>query len=250
MRHAVELADKERARRQAEASLRESERQMRLVLRATNDAVWVWDLASDRVTWSDAIETVFGYALGEVVLGTTWWFDRIHPDDRDRVVSGLTKLVETGGQTWQAEYRFRCANGAYATVINRASVAVDEAGKSSRMIGAMIDITERTRLEQELRQSQKMEAIGRVAGGIAHDFNNLLTVITGYSGLLLSNLRPEDPTRKDLEEIRDAGQRAAKLVSQLLAFSRRQVLAPKVVDLNAILSDVEKLLRRVLYEDV
>jgi signal transduction histidine kinase len=111
-------------------------------------------------------------------------------------------------------------------------------------------VSERARLEADLRQAQKMEAIGRVAGGIAHDFNNLLTVITGYSGLVLESLKPDDPLRPDILEIRAAGLRAASLVSQLLAFGRRQALAPKAVDLDAVLADTEKLLRRVIDEDV
>ena len=112
------------------------------------------------------------------------------------------------------------------------------------------DVSERTSLERQLRQATKMEAVGRLAGGVAHDFNNLLTAITGYTELLLDDLAPEDPRRQDVEEIRKAADRAAALTRQLLAFSRRQVLQPKVLDLNVVVRSAEKLLRRVIGEQI
>jgi two-component system cell cycle sensor histidine kinase/response regulator CckA len=112
------------------------------------------------------------------------------------------------------------------------------------------DITERKILEEQLRQSQKMEAIGQLAGGIAHDFNNLLTAITGYSDLTLRRLQAEDPLRSNIEEVKKAGERAASLTRQLLAFSRKQVLQPKVFDLNSVISELEKMLQRLIGEDI
>src|SRR5207248_9711694 len=112
------------------------------------------------------------------------------------------------------------------------------------------DIRERESLAAQFRQAQKMEAVGRLAGGVAHDFNNLLTAIMGYSDLLLVRLRRDDPLRHDIEEIRKAGVRAASLTRQLLVFSRHQVLELKVLDLNAIVSDMERMLRRLIGEDV
>jgi signal transduction histidine kinase len=118
------------------------------------------------------------------------------------------------------------------------------------ILGIARDVTERLQLEQQFRQAQKMEAVGRLAGGIAHDFNNILTAITGYVDLLLEDLAAKDPRRQDAEEIRKAADRAAGLTRQLLAFSRQQVLQPRVVDLNALVSELEKMLRRLLGEDV
>jgi nitrogen-specific signal transduction histidine kinase/CheY-like chemotaxis protein len=114
----------------------------------------------------------------------------------------------------------------------------------------VLDITERKRLEEQVRQSHKIEAVGRLAGGVAHDFNNLLTIINGYSDLLLGLIPASDATRRHVEEIRKAGSRAAELTSHLLAFSRRQVLQSKVIDLNATVADIDKMLRRLIGEDI
>ncbi len=137
------------------------------------------------------------------------------------------------------------------------SVAIVEEGRLVRIWGTKSDITERKRaeaerkrLEEQLGQSQKMEAIGRLAGGIAHDFNNLLTGINGYAEMLLAALAPGDPIRGDLEEIRRAGERASSLTSQLLAFSRKQVIAPRVIDPNEVIERARNLLRRIIGEDI
>jgi nitrogen-specific signal transduction histidine kinase/ActR/RegA family two-component response regulator len=129
-------------------------------------------------------------------------------------------------------------------------VVYDAEGQATRIIGAIMDITERKHLENELSQAQKMEAVGHLAGGVAHDFNNLLTIISGSSEILLQRLPADEPMRELVSEIRQAGSRAADLTRQLLAFSRRTVLAPKLLDLNESVRDSEKLLRRLIEEDV
>ncbi|HWT83147.1 MAG TPA: ATP-binding protein, partial [Candidatus Methylomirabilis sp.] len=126
----------------------------------------------------------------------------------------------------------------------------DEHGKPAAIEGTLIDITERKRLEAQLRQSAKMEAVGRLAGGVAHDFNNLLTAILGYSDLMLERLPSDSQLHRYVREVKKAGDRAASLTRQLLAFSRQQVLAPQILNLNSVVADTQKMLRRLIGEDI
>ena len=237
-------------RMSAEAALRASETRYRLAARATSDAIWEWDLLGGQVEWNEGVQTLFAYATADVAPTAEWWLERIHPDDHDRVVAGIRAVIDGGAQTWSDEFRFRRADGSWADVMDRGHVVHDERGRPVRMIGAMANVTEPRRLEAELRQSQKMEAVGRLAGGIAHDFNNLLTVISGRSDLLLHRLRADDPVRKDVELIKRVGERAATLTRQLLAFSRKQVLQTRVLALDAVVADLEPMLQRLIGEDV
>ena len=186
------------------------------------------------------------------------WTDRIHPDDLARADEHAAGRRSTGAATWKAEYRFRRADGRYAVVLDQAwSVVRDAKGRALRMIGAMTDLTERREAErllaesrEQLRQATKMEAMGRLAGGIAHDFNNILTSLLGHTDLALAQAGEDEALREDLQEIRAAGLRAAGLTQQLLAFSRKQVLEPRVVDLNEVVSSVHRMLARVIGEDI
>jgi PAS domain S-box-containing protein len=253
IRNAQLFADEQLARGTAERlvrALRESQERFQFVTRATNDAVWDWDLVSDALWWNEGIQTLFGYREEQVGPDITWWQELIHPEERERVVTDIRGAVESGAASWSAEYRSRRADGSYAQVYDRGYVLRDADGRGTRMIGAMMDITQRKQLEDELRQAQKMEAVGRLAGGVAHDFNNLLTVITGRSAMLLGRLRPDDPLRRSVEQIQKTADRAAGLTRQLLAFSRKQVLQRKVLDLNTMVDEVSAMLRRLIGEDV
>jgi PAS domain S-box-containing protein len=402
----------------AEATLREQNERFELVSRATNDWIWDWNVVTNEVWWNDSLEVLFGYQSRDIRPTFEFWYDRIHPDERERVIASQFATLDAGRRFWSGEYRFRRVDGTYAEVIDRAHALYDEQGKAIRMIGSVRDVTERKltekrqaaqlavnlvlaesatlgesaskllqavcdtsgwelgaiwlvdrtakvlrcetiwsdpaadvgefvtlsrertftagiglpgrvwesgqpawipdvvkdpnfprapvaakvglhaafgfpillgrevlgvleffsheirqpdrdllammadigvklgqfierrQLEGQLRQSQKMEAVGQLAGGIAHDFNNVLTVITGYSQLLLARAGPDNPLRGELEEIRKAGDRAAALTRQLLAFSRRQVLAPKVLNLNDVLTNIEGMVRRLIGEDI
>src|SRR5205085_9484291 len=155
----------------------------------------------------------------------------------------LENVARVGGGLDEAGvWRHRKKDGSVIEV-EITSHALIFAGRRAEVV-LVNDITERKSLEDQLRQAQKMEAIGQLAGGIAHDFNNLLTVINGYGDLVRRRLQAQDPLRRNVEEIRKAGERAAALTRQLLAFSRKQVLQPVVLDLNALVSDIEKMLRR------
>jgi len=156
----------------------------------------------------------------------------------------------TSGRDWEGQLHNRKKNGELYWERVAISPITDSSGNITHFVAIKEDITERRRLEQQLFQAQKMEAVGRLAGGVAHDFNNVLTVILSCSDLVLNGLDEQNPIRAEIEQIREAGKRAANLTSQLLAFSRKQIRAPQVLDLNAVVSQDEKMLRRLIGEDV
>jgi PAS domain S-box-containing protein len=370
-------------RKRAENALRSSEERFELMARATNDAVWDWDLSTNRMWWNVGVRSFLGYPPNTMGTDFAWWQEHIHPEDRERIISCIRSVIDGGGRFWIDEYRYLCADGSYACVFDRGYVIHDERGRPARMIGAMMDITDRKRaeealretnetlrtliqasplgisvidgeervriwnpaaesifgwkaheilghplptlglpaqgeelpalirrvfqghsvtgmefpgrrkdgstvelsvsmaplrdargqisgamavvadvserraadlqrihLEDQLRQSQKMEAVGRLAGGVAHDFNNLLTAITGYAELLQTRFDPGDDARQHVDEILRSSTRATQLTRQLLAFSRRQVLQPRVLSLAAVVQGVEGLLRRLIGEHI
>lgn len=371
-RLAASLQTEVAERREIEKQLRESEQRYRLVAKASNGTVWDWNLVSDRLQWSEGAKTIFGYASEAIRPEEA--LDRVHPDDKERVIAGVRAVLNSGQDYWSDEYRHKRADGSYADVLSRGQVVRDPEGKPLRLIGSTLDltehrqaeralqeserryrmlfedsplpmlvyeaetlnllavntaaeelfgytraeflkmtlrdlsdpaelpafldrmkelgrfesyktldcvhrkegqsvtiesrghiiqfggrrawlslitdITEQKRLESQLQQSQKMEAVGRLAGGIAHDFNNLLTVILGYSDSILRKLDRRDPVHGKVAEIQAAGRRAADLTGQLLAFSRKQILQPQTLELNKVVSNISQMLRRVLGEDV
>ncbi len=241
----------------AEESLRKSEERFQLAARATNDVMWDWDLVTNKVWLNESIREVFGYELDEVGDKFEWWLNGIHPEDRQEIGQSIYQFLKFGEQVWTGEYRYAHADGSYAAIIDRRIVVRDEQGKPLRMLGSMLDITERKKAEQSLleseerlQQSQKKEAIGTMTGGVAHDFNNLLTAILGNTQLALRNLQPDNSAHPRLLEIERAGNRAAVLTRQLLAFSRRQHLERKVINLSDSVCEITKLLERIIGEDV
>jgi PAS domain S-box-containing protein len=188
---------------------------------------------------------LWGYSRPEEVLGrltSEFWKD---PEAADMVARELA-----WGGTWSGELVARRADGGEFTVRVTANLFTDGGGTQPRLVATFTDITERVRLEEQLRQSQKMEAIGLLAGGIAHDFNNLLTVILSGAEFLEEALGPGDPRRADAEQILAAARRAESLTRQLLAFSRRQVVRPGLLDMNEVVHGMFKMLRRLIGEDI
>jgi two-component system cell cycle sensor histidine kinase/response regulator CckA len=212
--------------------------------RAAQIGTWVWDLRSNEVTWSPELYRILGYDPRRDRASAEAFFRCIHPDDVERVRSQSARMSATSDASPVA-FRVVHASGAARDVI-MAGVGVRwENGKPARFVGTVLDITERKMLEEQLRQSQKMDALGRLASGIAHDFNNLLMVIEGYTQILLR----ESP-REELEQIAAAGAAAADLTRRLLAFSRKSVLEPVVLDLNQAVEGAVKLISRVIGEDI
>jgi PAS domain S-box-containing protein len=226
---------------------REGIERFQLLARATNDAVWDWDLVTNQIWWSEGLRTLFGLPP-DAVPTIDAWADRIHADDVTRVEQSLYGAIHGGQQYWSDEYRFRCQDGHYADILDRGYV-IRADGKPVRMVGAMLDITERRRLESQLRQSQKMEAIGQLSGGVAHDFNNLLTVIQ-VNAALIARHHDDRSIKEHADDIIAASDRAATLTRQLLMVSRKQVMQQSVVEVNTIVRNMMRMLQRALGEDI
>ena len=235
-------------RRNSEARLRSSETLLAETQRLAKIGSWEWDVRKNSVTWSDEI-----YRIYEIRPGTQIFFDdyiqRCHPDDVERVRKTIDHTVRTH-EPFAYNHRIIAANGETKLLYALGHTVLDEAGEVVRLIGSAQDITEQSNLTEQLRQAQKMEAVGRLAGGVAHDFNNLLTVMDCHVQFLLQDLDVTSPQRPDVEAIKKATENAAALTRQLLAFSRKQILQPKMINLNDSISNIESLLRRLLGETV
>src|SRR5213080_2756206 len=232
-------------RRRTAEQLLESERKYRLLFETNPEPMFVYDFDTLRIlAVNGAAVARYGYSEPEFLQLTLR--DIRSPDQQARLDDELAR--RPAGETLRTGVRHRTKDGKPFEV-DLVARPLEFAGRSARLVLAR-DVTTQRQLEEQLRQSQKMEAVGQLAGGIAHDFNNLLTAILGSTQLLSNNTPVGDPRREDVDEIRQAGLRAAELTRQLLAFSRRQVLAPKVLDLNAVVANMDRMLRRVLGEDV
>jgi PAS domain S-box-containing protein len=232
-------------RKQAEAALRASEERYRILFDQSPFPKFLYDHETRRYLMvNEAAIASYGYSRDEFLSMT---LDDLQPaEDVGRVVAPVASLH--AGMSKLGAYRHKKKDGHIVDV----DITLQKFVVADRpcVLAVALDITERNRLEMQLRQAQKMEAIGSLAGGLAHDFNNLLSVILSYSKMLAESLKPGDPMRADLEEISQAGRRAADLTRQLLAFSRQQVLQPMALDLNAVIEGVAKMLRRLVGEDV
>ena len=233
-------------RKRAEEALARSETTYRSLVEDSPFGIFRSTPDGQLLAVNPALVSILGYDSEEELLQKNMAADvYVDPAQRARLLDEVLKLDSlTGESLWRRK------DAKTITVRHTARVVRDAEGRVEYFNVLVEDITERKLLEAQLRQAQKMEAVGRLAGGIAHDFNNLLTAITGYTDLALADLREGDPMRQDMEEILRAAHRAAGLTHQLLAFSRQQVLAPRVLDLNEVVQTVDKMLRRLVGEDV
>ena len=241
------------------AELRETVERYHLVMRATNDTIWELDLETGEGTWNDGIQKMFGYPADEVSPAHQWWAERIHPEDRDRIDHGIHAAVQGSATTWTDEYRFRAANGNYVTVLDRAYIARDGEGRALRIVGSMIDITERSRVQREREEmlageiaaKHEAERANRAKSDflavMSHELRTPLTAIMGYTDLLLEGIPVSLPSqaRQQVERIDYAARHLLELIEQVLLYSRveaaQERLEVQEVDLRRVAQDVAAL---------
>lgn len=241
--------------RRTERALRESRERLQLALDSGRMGTWEWDVATGRLSFDQATERMLGVTAHHIDDAILRIRDRVSPDDHARLAE-LPARIRGGAPSVDVNFSVHGTDGGPRHVELRGQTFLDEHGRPHRVMGVVADISElmdtqsalRLR-EEELRHAQKMEAVGRLAGGVAHDFNNLLTTILGRTQFLQESVEAPE-AREDLEEIQKSAERAANLTQQLLTFSRKQVVQPRRVELDTLVADLERMLRRLLREDV
>jgi two-component system, cell cycle sensor histidine kinase and response regulator CckA len=235
-------------RKHAEEALRRNEAHFRALIEKSSDMIVVLDADARIQFWSASASQTLGWSAQEV-LGQSR-FEFIHPDDRSRLTAKFQELLDAPGGTLQVTTRYQHKNGSWRLIDTFARNLLHDQAVAGIVLNTR-DVTDQRRLEEQLQQAQKLDGIGRLAGGVAHDFNNLLTVILSCAETLQEDVRRGSPASlEEIDEIRAAGERARELTRQLLAFARKQVIAPVSLDLNGVVRNSERLLRRVLGEDV
>ena len=241
----------------AEESLRKSEERYHSFVKNLKGIAYQRDIDFSPVFFHGAVKEITGYTEDDFIANNPKWEDIINKNDLSKVIQNWRKLCRSPKSASEFEYRINRKDGQVKWLMEIGQNICDESGKSVSIQGIFYDITERKEAEDALLKSeekflqvQKMESIGRLAGGIAHDFNNILTVINGNTELLLNELDKDHPRRHNLELIHRAGDRATSLTSRLLAFGRKQMLHYKVIDLNTLLREINKLLRQIIGEDI
>ncbi|WP_319561309.1 response regulator [Marispirochaeta sp.] len=229
-----------------EVRLHESEERYRRLFEEDLSGDFITDEEGKLLDCNPAFLSLFGFSSREDVFGLS--INTLFPKERQR--QELWQTIQQQGIIRLQEFEILRRDGSVATVLANMVGNLDEHRNLQNLHGYLIDTSEMKSLEEQLRQAQKMEAIGRMAGGIAHDFNNLLTVILGYITLVNEKYVENEPLENELEGIRTAAGKATRLTRQLLAFSRQQVLNPEVIDANVLIKDLEKMLRRLVHEDI
>ena len=250
--HATHLVALAIERDRDKIQLRAAEDRYRTLVECLPAITYIAELGADG-PWryvSPQIESILGFSPGEWLSDRMNWLNRIHPEDREIALAAEKRIQETHN-VFQAEYRMFARDGRVLWFRDEAVMLPAAAGdRELLMHGVLYDITEHKRLEEQLRHSQKLEAMGQLAGGVAHDFNNLLMVIQAHNERLRSQLGSSGPALRDTVEIERAVTRAAALTQQLLAFSRRQVLQLRTLDLNSVVTEVAKMLHRLIPADI
>jgi PAS domain S-box-containing protein len=230
-------------RKWADEALRQSREQLRVALKSACMGTWRWDLQSDVRVWDAEFPTPWSTSNGRPDGTPRPFLEQVHPDDRTRVSDAIRAAVDGAGQ-YREEYRVVSPDGAIHWLTDQGEVIRDDGGGPLYMTGACVDVSHHRQIEEQLRQVQRMDAVGRLAGGMAHETNNQMAVVLGFADFVLGRTDLADRVREDVEQIRKAAERTAGITSQLLAFSRRQFARPKVLELNEIVAAFDPVLRR------
>jgi PAS domain S-box-containing protein len=229
-------------------ALRRRDEQLSIALDAAQMGVWYWSSTDNTLTWDDTLRRMYGLAPHDRVTGYEDFISRVHPDDRDRVETTVRRALADGGRL-DYEFRIVLPDGRTRWIADMGSVITGKDGKPAGMTGTCQDVTDRRTAEEQLRLAHKMESVGRLAGGVAHEANNQMSVVMSAADFILARPDLPDAVRADAEYIRRAAERTAAVTAQLLAFSRRQVLRPQVLELNRLLERFRPVLQRTMGED-
>jgi PAS domain S-box-containing protein len=237
-------------RKRTETALAASERRLDLALRATNDGLWDWDLATDETFYSDRYKSILGYGPNEFPATHQAFLERLHPDDRERVTAAIERFKTGPGERYEEEFRMLHRDGRVLDIRSRGYLVRDAAGKPARATGTHTDVTELRAVQAQLIHAQKLQVVGQLAGGTAHDFNNLLQVVQSSLDVARTKIAADDPVQRFLDNAVKATQRGGHLTQQLLSFSRTQLLRPETLSPATLIHGMLDLIRHVLGEDI
>ncbi len=237
-----------RERETATDALTHRDEQLKVALDAARMGIWSWSSEDNRLVWDDALRRLYDLPADTDIGGYAEFLSRVHPDDREYVDRTVRKALQEGGRL-DYEFRIVLPDGRIRWIADQGRVVSGAPGRPPAMTGVCMDVTDRHATEEQLRQAQRMESIGRLAGGVAHETNNQMSVVLGSVEFITRRHDVPEAVRADVEQVRRAAERTAAVTAQLLAFSRRQVLNPQVLDLNDVVRRFEPTLRRVMGED-
>ena len=245
-------------KRRAAEALKDSQERVALALQGADLGSWDWNVQTGAIIINDRLAQMLGYEVSEITPFMKNWLELLHPEDLSISQDIMNQHLKGLIPSCEIEFRARHKNGSWIWILSKGKVVTrDSHGDPIRVVGTHLDITERKlaeeeqfKLQDQLQQAMKMEAVGRLAGGVAHDFNNLLTAISGNIELAKMKVSPSDPIAQQLDQAGKAAESAASLTRQLLAFSRRQIIEPQVINLNELITNLQKMLVRLIGEDI